>query len=219
MTEKLKSRGGGGPALNCSLVLLVFSISPAMYRYNDNIFLCFFFWTQTFFFAVKTKCVRPNITLFTYNKRRDNLFCRRECGKLPGGRLAVPQNRAQYDCMTTAIGETAQHQTPLWTGIRVRPNGGMYDPRSNKTVRVFVTNNADLPSNLSPYQSLLVKASANKSENCIYFHDSFFVEAKCTFLHPGDTPIGCACIQGKRLPTTGTDPRLKGKNLILKPEA
>ena len=172
----------------------------------------FFFSKPNFIFAVETKCVHPNITLITYSERRDNFFCRRECGKLPGGRLAVPQNRHQYDCMTMAIKETAQHRTPIWTGIRVRPNGGMFDPRTNKTVEVFVPQSDEQHTNLSPYQSLLVQASANKSENCIYFHNTFFVEAKCTFLHPNAAPIQCACIQGKQLPTTGTDPRMKATN-------
>ena len=180
----------------------------------QHLLVCAFCRTQLFFFAVETKCVHPNITLIIYSERRDNLFCRRKCGKLPGGRLAVPQNRHQYDCMTTAIEERDQHETPIWTGIRVRPDGGMFDPRTNKTVEVFVPQSDDQRGNLSPYQSLLVEASANKSENCIYFHDTFFVEARCSFIHPNDVPIRCACIQGKQLPATSTDLRLEATNQI-----
>ena len=163
---------------------------------------------NAFFFAVKTDCIDPNITLITYNERMDNFFCRRKCGKLSGGRVAVPQNRQQYDCITTAIVKgLAKRETPFWTGIRVRPEGGLYDPLTNQTVEVFEKRDSDrkLYGNLSPDHTLLIGHSTNRSENCIYLHRGFFVETKCTFLHNGLLPIQCACIQGKQLPATGID--------------
>ena len=158
-------------------------------------------------FAVETTCIRPKITLITSSERRDNYFCSWECGKLPGGRLAIPRNRDQYLCMTKAINGLAQHETPVWTGIRARRNGqGMFNPLTNEDVAVFETKDPNLRLNLSPYQTALVEASDNKLENCIYFHNTFFVETRCTLLHTGAAPIQCACIQGKALPTTGIAP-------------
>ena len=161
--------------------------------YRNVTYLFFFF--QYFTFAVPTKCDRPKITLIIYPwfyKDVGHSFCRQECGKLPGGRLAVPENREQYDCITMAYKRRAKHGTPIWTGIRVRPNGGMFDPLTNKTVTVF---EKEPSGNLSPYHSFLFEASANKSENCVYLHNASFVETRCTLLH-SRRYIQCGCVQG-----------------------
>ena len=160
---------------------------------------------QNLFSAVQTTCVHPKITLITYSERRDNFFCSRECGKLPGGRLAVPRNLHQYSCMTKAIKGLARHKTPIWTGIRLRPNGVMFDPLTNNDVTVFERKNTKLVWSASRYH-MVHEASDNRRENCIYFHNGYFVETRCSFLHTGDAPIQCACAQGKPLPTTKIDP-------------
>ena len=123
-----------------------------------------------------------------FSKRVDNFFCEQECSKRPSGRLAIPQNRQQYDCITTEIKGWAQHGTPIWTGIRVRPNGAMFDPLTNENVTVFEKNHITL------------EASANKNENCVYLHNGHFVETKCTFVHNNRLPIQCGCVQGKQFP-------------------
>ena len=154
-----------------------------------------FFFFQYFIFAVPTKCDHPKITLVNLPKFYNGggiSPCRRACGKLPGGRLAVPENREQYDCITMANKGLAPHGTPIWTGLQVRPNGGMFDPLTNKTVTVFEKKHAW---NLSPYHTFMVEASANKSENCIYLHNGYFVETRCTFNRIPE-PIQCGCVQG-----------------------
>ena len=110
--------------------------------------------------------------------------------------MAVPQNREQYDCITKGDKREPQHATPFWTGIRVRPEGGMFDPLTNENVKVYKKPDPNRHRNLSPYQSILVGQSCNRSENCIYFHNAFFVESICSYLHEGSKPIQCACVQG-----------------------
>ena len=144
----------------------------------------------------------------------DNYFCEQECGKLPGGRLAVPHNREQYDCMTSAVGGKPRHGTSIWTGIRVRPEGGMFDPWTNQTVTVFDKEKTFGYRSISPYYSFLTAHSSNKTENCIYFFAGFFVETRCTFLYYYvGPPRQCACVQGNHFPDSAFGSAKKLSNL------
>ena len=100
--------------------------------------------------------------------------------------------------MTSSIGAVAQYDTPIWTGIRVRPEGGMFDPLTNRDVTVFST-----PPHhhirISTYQTFLLDESENKAANCIYLHNQYFLETRCTFRHHGRAAIQCACEQGEYL--------------------
>ena len=152
-----------------------------------------------------TECVNPNITLIKYSGPVDNNVCKRDCGRLPGGRLAVHQNQDQYHCITMAGKGRSDYdkRPPIWTGIRVRSEGGLFNPLTNENVPVFDATISWF-SNLSPYKTLLSGASEKKSENCIVISAGIFVETKCTSRFAKT----CACSQGKRLPTTGIDPRV-----------
>ena len=112
--------------------------------------------------------------------------------------MAVPRSQEQYVCLTSPIGGLGQYFTPIWTGIRVRPEGGMFDPLTNNDVTVL---SKPRPSHIpfSTYETLLYHQSQTKAENCIYLHDQYFVETRCTFRHWGKAAIQCACEQGKYL--------------------
>ena len=163
-------------------------------------------------FSTATNCTSPNLTLITYtNGRKDNFFCRQECGKLPGGRLAVPRTQTQYDCLTGLSGHG--HNTPFWTGIRVRQTGGLMDPLTNRALPML--GNPETGWTMSTiYRTLSPEAwdgkvYLNKSKVCIYLHDNYYVEAGCSFTHEGKTPIQCACYTGNLQPE-----KVKLQNLI-----
>ena len=158
----------------------------------------FFFLIPLLISAVPTECA--NITLIIYNEgHHDNYFCQRECGKLPGGRLAIPMNVAEYNCITMPIEGNLQYQTPVWTGIGVRPGGGLYNPRTNQTVPRIFRQDPLVYSDLTSYGTLLVGVGHGDPRNCVYLHNTFYVEARCSFLHLNFAPVQCACERGKQL--------------------
>ena len=168
-----------------------------------------FFSIQLFISAVPTKC--PNIILIIYDEGHHNRsFCAQECGKLRGGRLAIPMTLAEYNCITMPIEGKLQYQTPVWTGIGVRPDGGLYNPRTGQSVPRFFKQDPQEYSGVTSYGSLLVGVGrgAPKRQNCIYLHNTFYVEARCSFLHLNFAPIQCACERGKQLVNTCIDPSI-----------
>ena len=94
-----------------------------------------------------------------------------------------------------------QYQTPVWTGIGVRPGGGLYNPRTDQTVPRIFRQDPRVYSDLTSYGTLLVRVGRGdpKNKNCVYLHNTFYVEARCSFLHLNGAPIQCACERGKRL--------------------
>ena len=153
------------------------------------------------FFPLATNCTFPNLTIINYtNGRKSNFFCRQECGKLPGGQLAVPRTQEQYDCLTGLSGHG--HKTPFWTGIHVGQTGGLLDPLTNNPLPLL--GNPRTGGTCSTiYRTILpeamlwpTKVYLNKSEVCIYLHDNYYVEAGCSFTDYDGTPIQCACYSG-----------------------
>ena len=143
-----------------------------------------------------TNCSSPNLTIITYKTgRHDNFFCAQECGKLPGGRLAVPRTQTQYDCLTGISGHA--RTTPFWTGIRVRQTGGLFDPLTRNPLPILGNRSTGFTCS-SVYRTVHGewKVHFNKSEACIYLHNNYYVEAGCSFTHKGRRPIQCACYTG-----------------------
>ena len=179
----------------------------------DENFLSIAFWTfliyNVFFSFNFPECVSPPLTdgtgrgclcpkfeIITYQSgRHDNNWCKKECAKLPNGSLAIPFNQVRYNRLVAMVAD--QGRTPLWTGIRVRFEGGLYDPRNDRKIDMYgvapYSHHAS-----SSYDTVLVNASTNRSHNCIYLHNRHYVESVCNYTHPNREPIMCACTRGER---------------------
>ena len=99
--------------------------------------------------------------------------------------MAIPVDPKQYACILSTQ-EGLSDQAPLWSGIRIRPDGNLFDSMTNTSVNIL---------NGAP-TTYLWESSSNRRENCVYFHGYKYVETRCTFLHTGTDAIRCACYQG-----------------------
>ena len=83
---------------------------------------------------------------------------------------------------------------------------------TNRSVPVFgETDRTKNTPTLSPALTLLVDVGRDedKNNNCIYLHNNFYVEVKCSDVRH----IQCACVQGNRLPITCIDPDVQSQTL------
>ena len=115
----------------------------------------------------ETRCVNPNLTILWYtNRYHDNYLCNRTCSQLPGGRLAVPINQEQLDCFLKSQRE--QVNASLWTGVRVRQSGELYDPLTNMALKDV----KDTPTLF--HSDHLMRENVPKSRKCIFLDDRGF---------------------------------------------
>ena len=88
-----------------------------------------------------------------------------------------------------------QVNAPLWTGIRVRQSGELYDPLTNTTLKVAKDNPTLFHSVHSSWET------AVKSRKCIFLDNAgYFVETICairTVVDVNSSSLRCACYQGK----------------------
>ena len=151
-------------------------------------------------------CEQTKIKLIPFSGRKNILFCRKECAKLPGGRLAVPVTSQEYKCVTKGFNGSRRYETPVWTAIGVETDVRLYDPRTNQTVEVFdIKNPDDYKPPLTKYITLQIYYGGYLPLNSIYLHNSFYCEVN--FRYPVENGA-CACEQGKQLATTFNIPEL-----------
>ena len=151
-------------------------------------------------------CEQTKIKLIPFSGGKNISFCRNECAQLLGGRLAVPNTSQEYKCVTKGFNGARRYETPVWTAIGVRPGGGLYDPRTNRTVETFDKKNPDdYNPPLTSYITLRIPWQSQVPYNSIYLHHSFYVEVDSNYSVENGA---CACEQGKQLATTFNIPEL-----------